>query len=315
MKKAFTLIELLVVIAIIAILAAILFPVFAQAKAAAKKTADLSNLKQIGTALQIYLNDYDDTWPQAYFYNNDNNSSDGYSQWSGMVMPYVKNLGIFVSPGDPSKGLAPTNFVGDNRGFGAPSGQVTQYPIQDNQAPRLSYIVNSMVMPRKRRSVDPMNVVQSNAIDEPASTILLTVMTFTPACINDSSVASGTSYKTHRSTNTLKLDDGVTRFQGENPAEINLPYYYTVSAEEAKTRLENCKLGGADPTPTAEKYHIGYIQGSVFSGGSNYSFCDSSARYLKLERTLDPNRYLWGTRAYTAGGAEIRDLATNLPVQ
>jgi len=61
MKKAFTLIELLVVIAIIAILAAILFPVFAQAKDAAKKTADLSNLKQFSLATIMYANDYDDT--------------------------------------------------------------------------------------------------------------------------------------------------------------------------------------------------------------------------------------------------------------
>jgi prepilin-type N-terminal cleavage/methylation domain-containing protein/prepilin-type processing-associated H-X9-DG protein len=60
-NKAFTLIELLVVIAIIAILAAILFPVFAQAKAAAKKSVDLSNLKQLGTSLLLYANDYDDT--------------------------------------------------------------------------------------------------------------------------------------------------------------------------------------------------------------------------------------------------------------
>lgn len=63
MKKAFTLIELLVVIAIIAILAAILFPVFAQAKLAAKKTAGLSQCKQIGLATQIYLADFDDTLP------------------------------------------------------------------------------------------------------------------------------------------------------------------------------------------------------------------------------------------------------------
>ena len=61
MKKAFTLIELLVVIAIIAILAAILFPVFAQAKVAAKKTSDLSNMKQMATSTYMYYGDYDDT--------------------------------------------------------------------------------------------------------------------------------------------------------------------------------------------------------------------------------------------------------------
>ncbi len=71
MKRAFTLIELLVVIAIIAILAAILFPVFAQAKEAAKKTQTLSNAKQNGTAIQIYTADYDDYLPSAYSVDND----------------------------------------------------------------------------------------------------------------------------------------------------------------------------------------------------------------------------------------------------
>ena len=65
MRRAFTLIELLVVIAIIAILAAILFPVFAQAKLAAKKTQDLSNMKQMGTATQLYLADSDDVYSMA----------------------------------------------------------------------------------------------------------------------------------------------------------------------------------------------------------------------------------------------------------
>lgn len=67
-RRAFTLIELLVVIAIIAILAAILFPVFAQAKVAAKKTASLSNVKQMGTSVAIYLADYDDNFPRAFGY-------------------------------------------------------------------------------------------------------------------------------------------------------------------------------------------------------------------------------------------------------
>ena len=64
-RKAFTLIELLVVIAIIAILAAILFPVFAQARNAAKKTASISNLKQLGPGTQMYNNDADACYPHS----------------------------------------------------------------------------------------------------------------------------------------------------------------------------------------------------------------------------------------------------------
>jgi prepilin-type N-terminal cleavage/methylation domain-containing protein/prepilin-type processing-associated H-X9-DG protein len=78
MKKAFTLIELLVVIAIIAILAAILFPVFAQAKEAAKKTSDLSNLKQFGLASLMYSNDYDDAL-YAHRWNCGGNAANNYS--------------------------------------------------------------------------------------------------------------------------------------------------------------------------------------------------------------------------------------------
>lgn len=66
-RRGFTLIELLVVITIIAITAAILFPVFAQAKISAKQQVCISNMKQIGTAMMLYLGDHDDTWPSAVF--------------------------------------------------------------------------------------------------------------------------------------------------------------------------------------------------------------------------------------------------------
>ena len=98
-QKAFTLIELLVVIAIIAILAAILFPVFAQAKMAAKKTAALSNLKQNATAVIMYNTDNDDTYPMSAYSVNTANGvvQPGATVFSAFdaLMPYTKNTGIF----------------------------------------------------------------------------------------------------------------------------------------------------------------------------------------------------------------------------
>lgn len=99
-RRAFTLIELLVVIAIIAILAAILFPVFAQAKQAAKKTQALSNVKQMGTAIQMYMGDSDDVFPMGF----DAVSWTGQNLWCQKIQPYAKNINIFMSPADSAAG-------------------------------------------------------------------------------------------------------------------------------------------------------------------------------------------------------------------
>jgi len=97
-NRAFTLIELLVVIAIIAILAAILFPVFAQAKAAAKKTQSLSNVKQTALGVLMYMGDSDDVFPQGsgcgWYYPLDGG-------WAWDTQPYIKSLPILRDPSDP----------------------------------------------------------------------------------------------------------------------------------------------------------------------------------------------------------------------
>lgn len=107
-RSAFTLIELLVVIAIIAILAAILFPVFAQAREKARQTACLSNLKQIGTAMMMYVQDYDEIFPsQSYdgvniadgmpVLNSGIAGASGFN-YKDRVLPYTKNEQIWLCP-------------------------------------------------------------------------------------------------------------------------------------------------------------------------------------------------------------------------
>jgi len=119
-KRAFTLIELLVVIAIIAILAAILFPVFAQAKAAAKRTAELSQVKQIGTGLILYTTDHDDHVPASRVVE----SGDGWANpalrrtWKDCLVPYIKSGGR-----PPKADSTRYNLQGDGGIFQSPLNQ------------------------------------------------------------------------------------------------------------------------------------------------------------------------------------------------
>jgi prepilin-type N-terminal cleavage/methylation domain-containing protein len=107
-RKGFTIIELLVVIAIILILAGILFPVFSQARNKARETACTSNVKQLGNAMQLYVQDYDESFPPVYMDPTsrvipdslaENGPQKGFS-WTERVYPYVKNEEVFKCPSD-----------------------------------------------------------------------------------------------------------------------------------------------------------------------------------------------------------------------
>jgi len=124
-RAAFTLIELLVVIAIIAILAAILFPVFARAREQARKASCISNLKQIGLACHMYAQDYDELFPV------DNHACNPHLRFVNQVMPYIKNMDIFYCPSAPNVPLSYVQPTDANKA----AGNITYYYFSFDQLP------------------------------------------------------------------------------------------------------------------------------------------------------------------------------------
>jgi prepilin-type N-terminal cleavage/methylation domain-containing protein/prepilin-type processing-associated H-X9-DG protein len=164
--KGFTLIELLVTIAIIAILAAILFPVFARAREQARKSACMSNLKQIGIGVMMYVQDYDESYPACDIMNTDLGTIQ--AEWYDVIAPYMKNTQVFVCPSAGvivnSSGVKVGNggYGWNIRGTGSSGSNFNGFGYRSGPAGSTNWGTPSK------------NAVKLAEVDEPATTILVT---------------------------------------------------------------------------------------------------------------------------------------------
>jgi prepilin-type N-terminal cleavage/methylation domain-containing protein/prepilin-type processing-associated H-X9-DG protein len=162
MRRAFTLIELLVVITIIAVLAAILFPVFAQAKRAAKSAVCISNTKQMALAYVLYTQDYDDVTVPMYYYDGDNSDTSDYQGWfsrfsatdytddpkKGLLYPYMRTTSVADCP----DGAQLVGLTGSAYGMN-------------------SWLVSDYVLPNDPYGVVNLMGIPYSKIEEPADTV------------------------------------------------------------------------------------------------------------------------------------------------
>ncbi len=307
-KKAFTLIELLVVIAIIAILAAILFPVFARAKAAAKKISDLNNAKQIGTATMIYLQDYDDVlyghrWncnysggggaadvcheyltdpsnpasplvPEAQILDPANSAKRYF--WAYMLFPYTKNYGLYKDPAATITTFAP----GDKAG----SGYVYNFPgvaVGAGYGGQNSYGHNDAYLsPGQPFGGGTATAINSSQIARVASTIMLCDATYYgsgPDILND----SGFTVASHLNGNELAY---MTLNGGQ------YPYYWGNVGGGTWVRDANNGTGaipgaGAHLPPAYAAFLVN--EGlQLHSGQVNCQFADGHAKSMPYSKTV-----------------------------
>ncbi len=341
-KKGFTLIELLVVVSIIALLAAILMPSLTQARESAKAAACIANMHTVGLQLLTYENSNNGYFPTASSYINGSSSAAGYEHWTAAVNPqfykaaatyyntasdttvgYPTASPEYVCPSHTPQGFAPNHFT-TTRIPNPPPGQTSSpdFVGDDMQAPRLSYIPNEVILPRKKysaaydaqgnagKTTSGLTLVSADVIDHPQMTILAGEFSDVASDILGASNGSSTvGYKTNRPTNALRSsqsDGGAGVFDGETytsdnstPGTVKI-YQLTIAEATADFAAAAAAIAGGSAGATIENMDkITYINPTAHASGSNYLFTDGHANKYSLADTLNPNAYLWGTHVWS----------------
>ncbi|MBC8104217.1 MAG: DUF1559 domain-containing protein [Cytophagales bacterium] len=278
--SGFTLIELLVVIAIIAILAAILFPVFAQARDKARQSSCLSNIKQIGIGMMMYVQDADETYPgalQAEPTINGGSTADQRKPLDMQILPYTKNDQIWSCPSDAAERVPPTDgrlqwwdnnykAKGIVRSYGYMSEVITAQYSPANGGQRDPNTGLSNYTGGRQPTDTPPNGKSLAQVDQPSSTIALAELW----AIGDGDWAAlgyvgGPHASTIAGCDVWKL---AGRIPGPTPAT------------DANSLPPGCGQANLKPT-------VGH------GGGSNYMMADGSAKWRTYKQVRQNDMYLF----------------------